>query len=52
VSHEFVEVSLDQVDVLRPCIHGVNEQVGAAVEPKHDQMVRMAHPRIRRQAEC
>lgn len=38
VLYEFVDVSHDQVDVLRPCLHGVNEHFGAAVEPKHDQL--------------
>ncbi len=38
MSYELDDVSHDQVDVLRPCLHSVNEQLGAAVEPKHDQL--------------
>ena len=35
---ETLGVSHDQVDVLRPSLHGVDEQLGATVEAKHDQL--------------
>ena len=35
---ETLGVSHDQVDVLRPSLHGVDEQLGATVEAKHNQL--------------